>query len=117
MGPSGCGKSRKVRTENAGAYIKMANKWWDGYRQEKVVILDDLDPAHDRLAYHLKIWGDHYGCPLEVKGGVLPSAHDKIIITSQYYPEQIFTPEDAIAIRRRYTVHTWCNIVKDFIRA
>lgn len=116
QGPSGCGKSRKARTENKGAYIKMANKWWDGYRQEKTVILDDLDPAHDRLAYHLKIWGDHYGSILECKGGAIPSAHEKIIVTSQYFPDEIFSAEDATAIRRRYTLYSWCKIAKDFIR-
>lgn len=42
-GQPGAGKSRKAYEENPGAYRKAQNKWFDGYRGEKVIILDDLD--------------------------------------------------------------------------
>lgn len=61
-GTSGCGKSSIARAKYPNSYSKLANKWFDGYRQEKTIILDDLDKSHDKLGYHLKIWADHYGC-------------------------------------------------------
>lgn len=90
VGKSGCGKSSTARREFPDSYMKLANKWWDGYKGQKTVILDDLDKSHEKLAYHLKIWGDHYGCTLEIKGGAVASNFEKIIVTSQYYPDDIF---------------------------
>lgn len=104
-GPSGCGKSSTARRENPDAYIKSANKWWDGYKQQKVVLLDDLDKNHECLGHHLKIWADHYGCNLEIKGGQLPSNHTKFIVTSQYLPHEIFKDEAMVeAINRRFKI-------------
>ena len=35
-GPTGTGKSRYVREKYPDAFIKDANKWWDGYNGEDV---------------------------------------------------------------------------------
>lgn len=102
FGPSGTGKSSTARKEYPDAYIKTANKWWDGYRGEESVIIDDLDPCHKVLAHHLKIWGDHYPFPAEVKGGMIMIRPKVIIVTSQYGIADIFDPADAAALARRY---------------
>lgn len=44
--------------------------------------MDDFDKKHTVLDYHLKIWADHYGCRFEIKGGSVPSKHEKFIVTS-----------------------------------
>lgn len=100
-GPPGVGKSFWVRQQwGSDLYIKAQNKWWDGYKGQKFVLLDDFDCK--ALGHYLKIWTDAYAFTAETKGGTIQIRPDVFIITSNYKPEEIFDdPILAEAVSRR----------------
>lgn len=104
-GEPGTGKTQAAFDKYPDAYLKPANKWWDNYRGEKVVIIDDIDENHHVLCHHLKQWADVYPFPAEIKGSMYARIRpEKIIVTSNLPPEQIFHGVHVDAIRRRFIV-------------
>lgn len=107
-GEAGTGKTTTARMENPGAYIKSRDKWWDGYQNEEVVILDDLDKYNVSLGGYLKDWADKWTFKAETKGGYIWIRPKKFIITSQYFYESIFEDKETRdAIERRYKIRNF----------
>lgn len=106
-GPPGVGKSHYARQHyGPDIFFKPQNKWWDGYQSEKTVLIDDFDSK--QLGHLLKIWADKYSFVAETKGNSIHIRPDRIIITSNYSIEEIFTEDAALcdAIKRRfYIIH------------
>lgn len=85
FGPTGVGKSHYARHAFGTCYPKGKNKWWDGYRNEETVVIEDVDPADGVwIAYFLKIWGDKYPFIAEIKGRSKEIRPKRIIVTSNY---------------------------------
>lgn len=105
-GETGTGKSRKARGDNPNAYVKLPTKWWDGYRNHEVVIIEDLDVKHDYMGYFLKVWADRYPFPVETKGGGGFNIRPRlIIVTSNWHPKDIWSDEQTLnPLLRRFTV-------------
>ncbi len=103
-GKSGAGKSHKARADYVPFYDKPLNKWWDGYRGQPNILIDDLGPdAAKWIAGLLKRWSDRYSFPAEVKGTTIQIRPKKIIVTSQWTIDCLFFGEDCEAIARRFT--------------
>lgn len=109
-GPPGTGKSSMVwnfiDSNKLSFYTKNQNKWWDGYNQPNVVLIEDASPEKMKhLADHIKIWADRYSFTMEVKGSSLLCQDNSfnLVITSNYSISQSFNTEDAEAISRRFT--------------
>ena len=106
VGPSGSGKSRLLWEIYPKHFAKALNKWWDGYRHQDVVAIEEWSPKNDLTASSLKKWADRYPFPGEIKGGCLQGLRPKkIIVLSNYTPQQCFlSQEDLGPIIRRFTV-------------
>ena len=106
VGPSGTGKSRLLWELYPDHFPKNLNKWWDRYRYQDVVAIEEWSPKNDCTAHALKKWADRYPFQGEVKGGTLHMLRPKkIIVLSNYTPQQCFlNSEDLEPMLRRFTV-------------
>lgn len=105
FGDSGCGKTTSVVKCYPECYIKPRNIWWDGYQNEEIVLLDDVDKYDVRLGGPLKHWSDAFPFIGERKGGSRRIRPKKLIVTSQYKMEDIWTDKETLeALNRRFVV-------------
>ena len=70
-GPPGTGKSRWAWQQQGAIYVKLQNKWWDGfhYADYNIVLIEDWGADKGMLAPNLKQWSDRYKFIAEIKGG------------------------------------------------
>lgn len=106
VGDTGTGKSKLLWELYPKHYAKNLNKWWDGYRHEDVVAIEEWSPKNDCTTQLLKKWSDRYPFPAEIKGGCLQGIRPaKLIVLSNYTPQQCFLhDEDLKPMLRRFTV-------------
>jgi len=87
-GATGVGKTRTARDAHKSFYIKDGTHWWDGYKQQEAIIIDDFDgkwPYRDLL--RLLDYGPYQG---QFKGGYVKINSPYIYITCEYPPETAF---------------------------
>ncbi len=104
-GDTGAGKSYTARKENPVFYDKALNKWWDGYRDEPVILIEDVGESNSKWIGHFLLrWADRYPFPAEEKGSSRRIRPLKIIVTSQYTIEELFEGDSKLvdALNRRY---------------
>lgn len=94
-GSSGSGKSREAFTQalsdpSLSYFTKSSgNKWWDGYLNQDIVILDDYRADWWTFSYFIRLL-DCYPLSVEVKGGMVPMYASTFYITCPLRPEQLY---------------------------
>lgn len=102
-GPTLCGKTTTARLENPGAYWQTSSHgWFDGYKGQSTVILDDIEPGifTTRELLHLM---DEIPIRVKVKGAMVPLMASRIIMTSHFSPEEIVPKDRLREFMRRIT--------------
>lgn len=88
-GAPGLGKSffaqQFCQQRGLSHYLKPCNKWWDGYEDEDIVIIEDVDKVAAKFLTHLiKIWCDEGPFRAETKGASVYIRPRGFIVTSNY---------------------------------
>ncbi len=112
-GNTDLGKSLQAKTELKDKYehihIQLGSyKWWDAYRCEQGVLLDDYEGQYE-LDFLLALMYDN-PLDLPIKGGFVPLAIETLYITSNkpiasWYPDASKTQIEAIGRRIDYIEH------------
>lgn len=95
-GPPGTGKSRLASSHGLffqrGLFRKPPGRWWDGYRGEGTVLLDDFRGSSCSFT-DFKLCVDRYPLRVEVKGSSCPLGATRFLITSNYLPTDWWAQE------------------------
>ena len=107
-GKTGVGKTRKaIELLGESYYPKPADcKWWDGYKQETAVLIDDFAGA--LTMYQMLTWCDEYPCIVQTKGSWCQLQARHVVVTSNeapwtFYPGVALSRRESLA--RRFKVH------------
>lgn len=105
-GPPRTGKSHSVRGLDVKIYLKGINKWWCGYKDERVVVIDEFEPKHSEfMTAFLKTWVDRWPFTCEFKGGNVRSIRPEwVIVTSNHPLENCFYGVDCEALKSRFKI-------------
>jgi predicted ATPase len=133
-GPPGTGKSHIAQYFRKEVYKKnFTNKWWDYYKGERIVWIDDADTqaAPREFISFLKLFGSKEAGNIEVKGDIIKFNPEWIVVTSNFEPKdlvrELVQPEifDVTwkAIERRLCLdkyatepaQTWCTKYREFL--
>ncbi len=109
-GAPGTGKSHAARARYPDYFDKHKNKWWDNYKGEATVILDDVGLDDGKwLGPFLKRWADRYCFPAEIKGSSTYYRPQRIVVTSNYLIGDIWAGDQMMvqALCRRFHVETF----------
>lgn len=101
-GLAGVGKTTYVTSRHESLYVKDNTMWWDRYKQEEAIIIDDYDT--DSIPYRtlLRLL-DHTVFQGQVKGGYIYVNSPYIYITSEYHPSHFWDGNKLIQVTRRCT--------------
>lgn len=105
-GPSQCGKTTTAEQENPDHWCKtLPGLWFDGYNYEEVIIWEDFGKDEFNCNSLLKNLADYKPCTVGVKGSTLVIRPRRIIVTSNYHPQDIWTDSETLQpILERFTI-------------
>jgi len=100
-GPTGTGKSRWAINQmdpNSSYFKSGSTKWWDGYCNQKDVLIDDFRPTKDLpFDFILRLF-DRYPLLVESKGGSTHFTSQRIFVTTPHSVEETFSHCDWLKI-------------------
>lgn len=109
FGTTGSGKSytahKLAELMRSEIYLKMLNKWWDGYVCQPIVLIEEIDPETGKyLASLMKKWCDKWAFTAECKGSVAKQIRpEHVIVCSNYSIVETFpNQQDWEPIKRRF---------------
>jgi len=106
-GPTGTGKSHIVETTYPDCYKKNMDdmKWFDGYIDQEVIYLEDIDVYQTRWGGMLKRLADKWPMMASVKGTMRYIRPPVVIVTSNVTPSDIWNdPATLEPLLRRFKV-------------
>ncbi|AHH31475.1 replication-associated protein [Dragonfly larvae associated circular virus-6] len=107
-GSTGVGKTRYAVELCDSFYMKDGTKWWDGYEQQKWIILDDFhwDGKVESFREFLRMI-DRYKYQGETKGGHVKINSPQIVITCEHAPDKFWydTKLDQVIRRLNKVIH------------
>lgn len=108
FGKSGCGKTLMVSrmAKYMDVYFQDGSKWWTGYEQEPLVVVDEYHGQFD-TRFLLKL-GDYTPFHVETKGGYVQFNSEAVVFLSNLPPEDTLfsnvSSEVVIALKRRFRI-------------
>lgn len=105
-GQRGTYKTTYVQTEYPMYYDKDKSKYWNGYTNQEIVMVDDIEQEETFMLGNLKKWAQHKPFPGEDKYGGFKVIRPKtIIVTSNYHPDEIWkNTKEVEPISRRFKI-------------
>jgi len=99
-GRAGTGKTRYVIDKYTDVYIKDHTKWWNGYKQQEVILIDDFD-SHLWEFRVLLLVLDRYPYQGEYKGGYINVNSPIIFVTCEFHPRYYWKDNELAQVTRR----------------